>query len=118
MIIDSHQTVHYIKDGLKLSFKESNIYSQKEQIRQKYQHMQVVIKKVKNKYSCGQVKAQKEKENSMAHSSSQVKSVKRAESKGSLTKQFNSTSNLHGLRKPLLDYCSNRKDSSAKGKQV
>lgn len=54
----------------------------------------------------------------MAHSSSQVKSVKRAESKGSLTKQFNSTSNLHGLRKPLLDYCSNRKDSSAKGKQV
>lgn len=30
MIIDSHQTVHYIKEGLKSSFKESNIYSQRE----------------------------------------------------------------------------------------
>jgi hypothetical protein len=112
ILIDKDLNVHLFKNGKKsTSFKMGSLEDQSEEIRQRVTHMWGSIKKVK-KGRTVQDDPKKEKENeSMVHSGSQARLVKKIESKPNISlKKYSSTSNIHGLKRPLSEYCSNHRE--------
>ena len=100
--------IHTIKNGKQSTFRKDNNESQLEDVKQRYNHVCAVIRKLK-KNKTAQGEPRKEKENTLQHSLSQNKQIFRVESKATLRKPFSSSNNLHGsLKRPLSDYNSNK----------
>jgi hypothetical protein len=99
------ELVHLIRKGKRTTFRSAAIEIESEEIRQKYHQVCALIKRIKRPKG----EEKREKEN-MGQSGSQVRLLRKTESRPALVKQFSSTSSLHAQpARPFSEYCSNGK---------